>query len=381
MCLSRPVFAAAVIFAVFWALFVTMCMPDGAVFSMNSRHFSKSTTKTNRPLRGRILGFETLERRRVLSATYYVDSVNGNDANNGTSQNSAWATIAKVNSKTLNAGDTVLLKRGSSWNTSLDIHNSGTASAPIIVGAYGSGGAPQVFRLNITGSNTQFEDLLVDHNKQTGDTVLIRGKHVTLRNLEIRNGASDGIDADKADDLLIDHLLIQIAAGLEAVIVNPGFMLGPWDWRPSSGRMLLELAKGWCLIAPPGTNTYCDVRDVASGVLAARDRGTAGRNYIMAGTTLTFMQAWSILAPITGRRPPLRTGIRPTMRLVGRIGDLLARITGRESDVNSAAMEMALSPKNYSSARAAAELGYRTRDLAQSGTDAWNWLKEYGYAK
>ena len=33
-----------------------------------------------------------------------------------------------------------------------------------------------------------------------------------------------------------------IDRGLDAVIVNPGFMLGPWDWKPSSGRMLLEVA-------------------------------------------------------------------------------------------------------------------------------------------
>src|SRR5690606_8456353 len=33
-----------------------------------------------------------------------------------------------------------------------------------------------------------------------------------------------------------------VANGLDAVIVNPAFMLGPWDWKPSSGRMLLEVA-------------------------------------------------------------------------------------------------------------------------------------------
>ena len=32
--------------------------------------------------------------------------------------------------------------------------------------------------------------------------------------------------------------------GLDVVIVNPAFMLGPWDWKPSSGRMLLEVSKG-----------------------------------------------------------------------------------------------------------------------------------------
>ncbi len=64
-----------------------------------------------------------------------------------------------------------------------------------------------------------------------------------------------------------------VARGLDAVVVNPGFMLGPWDWKPSSGRMLLKIATGWAMLAPPGANSYCDVRDVAAGIVAALERG------------------------------------------------------------------------------------------------------------
>src|SRR6476646_10824238 len=53
-------------------------------------------------------------------------------------------------------------------------------------------------------------------------------------------------------------VLEEVAQGLDAVIVNPGFMLGPWDWKPSSGKMLLKMAAGWGLLAPPGSNSYCD---------------------------------------------------------------------------------------------------------------------------
>ncbi len=172
-----------------------------------------------------------------------------------------------------------------------------------------------------------------------------------------------------------------VARGLNGVIVNPGFMLGPWDWKPSSGRMLLKIATGWAMLAPPGANSYCDVRDVAAGIVAALERGRTGQRYILAGKTLTYREALKIMAPITGRRPPFRTAIKPTIRLIGLAGDLLAWATGRETDVNSAATEMSLLPKNYSSARAAAELGYQTRDVEQSAADAWAWLKQYGYAK
>ena len=59
----------------------------------------------------------------------------------------------------------------------------------------------------------------------------------------------------------------QIAAGLDAVIVHPGLMFGPWDWKPSSGRMLLQVARSFTPMAPTGGCSVCDVRDVAAGIL------------------------------------------------------------------------------------------------------------------
>jgi hypothetical protein len=78
--------------------------------------------------------------------TYYVSSREGNDSNNGTSSSSAWQTLAKVNTQTLQPGDSVLLRRGDVWNESLIPSSSGTAANPITFEAYGSGPAP-----NLTG--------------------------------------------------------------------------------------------------------------------------------------------------------------------------------------------------------------------------------------
>jgi len=78
--------------------------------------------------------------------TYYVSSSLGSDANNGTSSGTPWATVAKVNSQSFAAGDSVLFKRGDSWNESLVPLSSGTSASPITFDAYGTGAAP-----NLTG--------------------------------------------------------------------------------------------------------------------------------------------------------------------------------------------------------------------------------------
>lgn len=76
--------------------------------------------------------------------TYYVDTTNGNDNNNGITTGTAWKTITKVNQQNFSAGDSILFKRGEIWSgTRLSIAStSGAVGAHIVYGAYGTGEKP-----------------------------------------------------------------------------------------------------------------------------------------------------------------------------------------------------------------------------------------------
>lgn len=171
----------------------------------------------------------------------------------------------------------------------------------------------------------------------------------------------------------------EMEAGLDAVIVNPNFVLGPWDWKPSSGRMLLEIARGRGLIAPPGGNDFCDARDVADGIIAAAERGQSGRRYILGGVPLSYVEAWRLFAKASGVRAPLAVTPKWLLRIVGLAGDMWGRVRRKEPDVNSAATAISAQPHHYSSARAIAELGYHVRDIQVTIADTWEWFLRAGY--
>lgn len=80
------------------------------------------------------------------SATDYYIAANGNDANNGISQSTPWRSINKLNAyfSNLRPGDKVLFKRGDTFYGSITINKSGSAGAPITIGAYGSGEKPVI---------------------------------------------------------------------------------------------------------------------------------------------------------------------------------------------------------------------------------------------
>lgn len=85
---------------------------------------------------------------------YYIDANSGSDTADGRSPQTAWKTLDRLHHDkvtntrvTLKPGDVVRLKRGSVWANQhilLDQGDSGTASAPIIFEAYGTGDAPTI---------------------------------------------------------------------------------------------------------------------------------------------------------------------------------------------------------------------------------------------
>ncbi|SPL90518.1 Polysaccharidase [[Actinomadura] parvosata subsp. kistnae] len=102
-------------------------------------------------------------------ATYYIDSVSGNDTRNGTSAATAWRTLAKANAATLVPGSKLLLRRGGSWAEQLVVtaRESGTQERPIVIDAYGTGARPV-----IKGTD---EDACV----------LLSGNHIEVYNLQV----------------------------------------------------------------------------------------------------------------------------------------------------------------------------------------------------
>jgi hypothetical protein len=100
---------------------------------------------------------------------YYIDSQNGDDNNDGLSENTAWKSHTMVSSVTFQPGDTIAFKRGSQFTGPIHITESGTEDNPITITAYGEGEPPR-----FTNSNS------FDMN---GNAIRISGSWIILEKL------------------------------------------------------------------------------------------------------------------------------------------------------------------------------------------------------
>lgn len=170
------------------------------------------------------------------------------------------------------------------------------------------------------------------------------------------------------------------AAGdrVDAVIVNPTYMLGPRDARPSSGRLIIDVVRGRVPGWTPGYNNFVDVRDVARGMIAAWQRGRRGERYILAGHDMTYGEVMRRIAEVAGTRPPRFRVPLAAAWLLGKWGDLIER-TGRDAVVNSTQIRYAYTDRfRFKSDKAARELGYRCGPLEPALRDAIAWFRAHG---
>ncbi|MCA9170870.1 MAG: right-handed parallel beta-helix repeat-containing protein [Planctomycetales bacterium] len=80
----------------------------------------------------------------LSAADLFVSSRSGNDQAAGTSETTAWRSLARANQVTLAPGDRLLLERGSEFNGTLIVAAQGSSTQRIVIGAYGNGDLPRI---------------------------------------------------------------------------------------------------------------------------------------------------------------------------------------------------------------------------------------------
>jgi dihydroflavonol-4-reductase len=169
------------------------------------------------------------------------------------------------------------------------------------------------------------------------------------------------------------------ADGLPAVIVNPAAPVGPRDIKPTpTGRMIADAAAGRMPAYVETGLNIVHVDDVAEGHALALERGVVGQRYILGGANLTMAELLALVDDVTGRRQArarLPVGALWPLALGS---ELFARVSGREPLVVRDHLRMARKTMFFSSAKAAAELGYQARPARRAIADAVAWFRTHG---
>jgi dihydroflavonol-4-reductase len=188
-------------------------------------------------------------------------------------------------------------------------------------------------------------------------------------------------DYDRAKAETERLVLSAAAKGLDAVIVNPTGVLGPFDFQGSAmGEVLLALGRGTLpALVAGGSCDFVDVRDVVEGALAAERRGCGGERYILSGTHLSLVELACKWAGTTGRSGPRFAVPMGLARLAAPFAPWWARWHGRRPLFTSESLRVLRSQRRVNRRKAEFQLAYRARPIDETLRDTYTWMKEQGW--
>jgi dihydroflavonol-4-reductase len=194
---------------------------------------------------------------------------------------------------------------------------------------------------------------------------------------------ADMVGPYKTSKFLAEQVAVGFALkGLPVVIVNPSTPVGPWDVKPTpTGQMIVDFLQGKMFATLDTGLNLVHVRDVARGHLLAAERGHVGEKYILGNTNLTLAEIGTLLAELTGGRPPRLQIPYAVAWLAAGCMEIAARVVGGTPRASLTAVRMARKRMFFSAARAQRELGLPQTDVREALRDATDWFVEHGYVR
>lgn len=161
------------------------------------------------------------------------------------------------------------------------------------------------------------------------------------------------------------------------VVVNPGYMIGPYDIKPSSGQMLLAAYKRPLMFAPRGGKAFVHVDDVAQAMVSALTKGTNGQRYIVVNGEgmLTIKQLYELQARVCGYRQKVLSCPNTLLRMVGMVGDLL-RWMGARTQVSSRNIKQLLVREYYDNTHVLCDLHSEMIPVEKAIKDFYEYRKK-----
>jgi dihydroflavonol-4-reductase len=168
--------------------------------------------------------------------------------------------------------------------------------------------------------------------------------------------------------------------GLNACIVHPSGILGPEDFAVGlTTKVLAQIINGEMNAAIAGSFNLCDVRDLASGVIGAADKGISGECYILANESVSFKDFARLISDESGcKRMRFFIPSSIAYHIASHMEKKAAKKKGGKPSMTTYAVYNLARNNVFDSTKAKTELGYKTRPYRETIHDEVVWMKSAG---
>ncbi len=172
----------------------------------------------------------------------------------------------------------------------------------------------------------------------------------------------------------------QAAEGLPVVIGIPSMTFGEFDYGPTTGRLIVEIANGRMPRYVQGRRNVIYAGDAGRGLLACATNGRAGQRYVLTGENTDMDQLTQLIAHSAGVTPPQPVPLK-VAKMVSRVQGWKWKLGGPAPVITPTAIAVMSSGQHLDGSKAADELGFQAEvSVADAVQKALAWFRTQGLA-
>lgn len=169
---------------------------------------------------------------------------------------------------------------------------------------------------------------------------------------------------------------------LNACVVHPSGILGPTDYAiGETTKVQLEIIKGQMPAGINGSFNLSDVRDLATGIINAVEKGRKGECYILANEEITFKKFSKLVAKEAGVKPIKIFLPIWLANTIASLAETQAKKKGTQPLMTTFSVYNLARNNAFDYSKAEKELDYKTRPVEETIRDEVKWYKEAGLIK
>lgn len=165
--------------------------------------------------------------------------------------------------------------------------------------------------------------------------------------------------------------------GLNAVIVNPGIIIGPGYWNSSSGRLIKKVYDGLKYYTN-GISGYVDIDDVVKPMITLMESSITNERYILVSENLSFKSFAQNLAKALQVKPPTKEASKLLLGIAWRLDWLFYFFTRKQRKITKQNANSLTTDSYYSNTKIKRDLHYTFKPMTSSVSEVSQlFLKDF----
>ncbi|MBC7425178.1 MAG: NAD-dependent epimerase/dehydratase family protein [Bacteroidia bacterium] len=164
-----------------------------------------------------------------------------------------------------------------------------------------------------------------------------------------------------------------IEEGLNAVVVNPGIIVGAGDWNSGSAELFKQGYKGLFAVTK-GVTGYVDVKDVSTAMIMLMKSEISGERFLLISENHNFYEFFKMISEKFGKKPTMFIASRWQSEIAWRLS-AFKTLFGKKAFITRETARSSQNSDRFSSSKFIKATGFKFNTIKEAINDSCETFK------